>query len=226
MKLFYRGKTKDVYNLGNGRLLMRFKDDGTVNEDGKFDPGGNEVGISIAGIGKANLRLTEHFFKVLKQNNIPTHFISANIDDISMMVMAANIFGQGIEVICRFFAMGSFLRRYSSYINEYDALDRLIEFTVKDDRRGDPPITKETLNMLKIMENNQYDEIVSLTKKIGGIIKHEFDKKGATLLDIKFEFGIKDNSILLIDEISTGGMRASKDGRLLNPFEIIDLILA
>ena len=225
MELFYKGKTKDVYNLGDGLLLMKLKDDGTVNAKGEFDPGGNEVGITIEGMGKANLRLTEYFFRILKEHNIPTHFVSADIDNNSMTVQSANIIGQGIEVICRFAAAGSFVRRYGSYINEGEILDALIEFTLKDDERGDPPITKETLNMLKIIDNTQYDEIVRLTKKIGRIIKDEFNKKDATLLDIKFEFGIKDNNIILIDEISAGSMRVSKNGSILSPFDIINLIL-
>ena len=38
MKLKYRGKTKDVYELEDGNYLLKFKDDVT-GKDGVFDPG-------------------------------------------------------------------------------------------------------------------------------------------------------------------------------------------
>ena len=55
MKLTYAGKTKDVYALENGNVLLKFKDDCT-GKDGVFDPGENSVGLTIDGIGKANFQ--------------------------------------------------------------------------------------------------------------------------------------------------------------------------
>ena len=52
MKKLYAGKTKDVYALDNGNVLLKFKDDCT-GKDGVFDPGENSVGLTIEGIGKA-----------------------------------------------------------------------------------------------------------------------------------------------------------------------------
>jgi len=54
MKKIYEGKTKDVYALENGNVLLKFKDDCT-GKDGVFDPGENSVGLTIEGIGRANL---------------------------------------------------------------------------------------------------------------------------------------------------------------------------
>ena len=50
MNLLYKGKTKDVYALENGNVLLKFKDDCT-GKDGVFDPGENSVGLTIEGIG-------------------------------------------------------------------------------------------------------------------------------------------------------------------------------
>ena len=55
MKKIYEGKTKDVYSLDNGNVMLKFKDDCT-GKDGVFDPGENSVGLTIEGIGKANLK--------------------------------------------------------------------------------------------------------------------------------------------------------------------------
>ena len=65
MELKYTGKTKDVFALENGHYLLKFKDDVT-GKDGKFDPGENAVGLSIEGVGKANLRMSEYFFRAFK----------------------------------------------------------------------------------------------------------------------------------------------------------------
>ena len=54
MEKIYTGKTKDVFKLENGNVLLKFKDDCT-GKDGVFDPGENTVGLTIEGIGRANL---------------------------------------------------------------------------------------------------------------------------------------------------------------------------
>ena len=66
MKKIYEGKTKDVYALENGNYRLVFKDDVT-GEDGVFDPGANQVGLSIEGIGKTNLKVSVKFLKCWKK---------------------------------------------------------------------------------------------------------------------------------------------------------------
>ena len=117
MQLKYRGKTKDVYELEDGNFLLKFKDDVT-GVDGVFDPGANTVGLTMEGAGRAGLRLTKYFFEILNEKVIPTHYIDANIDEQTMTVRPAEVFGDGLEVICRFRAVGSFLRRYGLYAKE------------------------------------------------------------------------------------------------------------
>src|SRR5690606_34464938 len=122
MKLIYTGKTKDVYSLGNQEVLLKFKDDVT-GTDGVFDPGANTVGLSIAGAGKSGLKMTKHFFELLIANGIATHYVSADLDEVSMVVKSATMFGKGLEVICRYKAVGSFFRRYGAYCTEGQVLD-------------------------------------------------------------------------------------------------------
>lgn len=55
--LIYSGKTKDVFALDNGNYELKFKDDVT-GKDGVFDPGENAVGLSIAGVGDINVKMT------------------------------------------------------------------------------------------------------------------------------------------------------------------------
>ncbi|NLZ82529.1 MAG: phosphoribosylaminoimidazolesuccinocarboxamide synthase [Clostridiales bacterium] len=225
MSLVYKGKTKDVYALDDGNYLLKFKDDVT-GTDGQFDPGANTVGLSIEGSGKAGLRLTKHFFEKINAAGIPTHYVSADIDKTEMVVKKATMFGQGIEVICRYRAVGSFLRRYGKYANEGQALDAFVEVTLKDDDRNDPPIAEDALDMLGILSKDEYKILKELTQKISGIVKEDLAARGIELYDIKLEFGRvgEDKHIALIDEISGGNMRAFKDGLWIKPLELEKLM--
>lgn len=221
MKLTYQGKTKDVYQREDGNYVLKFKDDVT-GVDGVFDPGANTVGLSIEGAGKAGLKLTTYFFEQLNKQGIPTHFIDSHIDEQTMTVKPASVFGKGLEVICRYRAVGSFLRRYGLYAEENQPLDAFVEVTLKDDGREDPPITKDALAMLDILTTEEYETLKSLTQQIAGVIKDELAKKDIELYDIKFEFGRDQTTgdILLIDEISGGNMRAFKDGEYIEPLTL------
>lgn len=226
MELIYKGKTKDVYSLGNHEVLLKFKDDVT-GTDGVFDPGANTVGLTIAGAGKSGLKMTKHFFELLTENGIATHYVSADLDEVSMVVKSATMFGKGLEVICRYKAVGSFYRRYGAYCQEAQALDALIEVTIKDDERGDPTISEDTLAMLGILPVSDYQEIKVLTKQICGLIKADLATKGLDLYDIKLEFGRDKTTgeIMLIDEVSGGNMRVYRDGQYLVPLELEKIFL-
>lgn len=220
MQLIYQGKTKNVYKLENGNYRLKFKDDVT-SKDGVFDPGANHTGIKMKGAGHAALSLTKFFYEKLNKLGIPTHFVSASLDECTAEVLPATPFAEGVEVICRFRAVGSFLRRYGKYAKEGMCLDAFVEMTLKDDDREDPPISKEALNMLGIMKNEEYEEVVASTKKIAKIVYDELATQGLELYDIKFEFGrLADGQLVLIDEISGGNMRVYKDGKYVMPLDV------
>lgn len=226
MDLIYEGKTKNIYKGEDGNYLLKFKDDVT-GRDGVFDPGANQVGLSIEGMGNAGLRLTVYFFEILKKLGVSTHYVSSDIDNNIMTVKPATVFGKGLEVICRYKAVGSFIRRYGLYAKEGQDLNGYVEFTLKDDDRNDPLITKEGLEVLSILKNGEYETIVALTKKICYVIRGELAKKGLELYDIKLEFGrvAGEEKVVLIDEISAGNMRVYKNGKIVKPLELAKLIL-
>jgi phosphoribosylaminoimidazole-succinocarboxamide synthase len=224
MKLVYEGKTKTVFALDNGNYLLRFKDDVT-GTDGVFDPGANTVGLSIEGMGKGGLRLTTHFFELLKSGGIKTHYVKSDIENNSMEVLPASLFGNGIEVICRYKATGSFIRRYGLYAKEGQDLDGFVEVTLKDDDRQDPPITKDGLAILGILNNDEYESLKEQTLKICKIIKDELNKQNCELYDIKLEFGKNNGQVILIDEVSGGNMRVYKNGKVIQPLELVKIVL-
>ena len=218
-KLVYTGKTKNVFELENGNYLLKFKDDCT-GKDGVFDPGENSIGLTIEGVGDVNLRMSIYFFEKINAAGIRTHFVSADLENTTMEVLPAKVFGKGLEVICRHKAVGSFYRRYSEYIEEGADLPAYVETTFKNDEKGG-------LVVLGVMTEQQYEDIKAMTQKITQIVADDLKEKGLVLYDIKFEFGYdKDGQVMLIDEIASGNMRVYKDGQYIDPMTLSELFFA
>ena len=222
----YTGKTKDVYKLDNGNCLLKFKDDCT-GKDGVFDPGENAVGLTIAGVGDVNLRMSIYFFEKINAAGIRTHYVSANLEDTTMEVLPAKVFGKGLEVICRNKAVGSFIRRYGALIESGADLPSYVETTLKDDEKGDPLITKDALVAIGVMTDAQYEELKAMTRQITKIVADDLAEKGLELYDIKFEFGYDPQGrVMLIDEVASGNMRVYKDGEYIDPMTLNGLFFA
>ena len=225
MKKIYEGKTKDVYSLDNGNVMLKFKDDCT-GKDGVFDPGENTVGLKIDGIGKANLQTSVYYFELLKKAGIKTHYVSADVDNATMEVLPGKVFGHGLEVICRLVATGSFIRRYGEYMENGTRLEGgYVECTFKNDAKGDPLVTGEGLVALGIMTAEMFDSIKAQTLAITKIVADDLKTIGLDLWDIKFEFGYNGNEVILIDEIASGNMRVYKGDTIVEPVELTKLIL-
>ena len=230
MKLTYKGKTKDVYALENGNVMLKFKDDCT-GKDGVFDPGENSVGLTIDGIGRANLETSVYYFELCKKAGIKTHYVSADLENAMMEVLPAECFGKaqggnGLEVICRLVATGSFVRRYGEYIKNGTKLEGgYVECTFKNDEKGDPLVTGEGLVALGIMTPEMFESLKAQTLAITKIVADDLRTIGLDLWDIKFEFGYNNGEVILIDEIASGNMRVYKGDTIVDPVELTKLIL-
>ena len=224
MEKIYTGKTKDVYKLENGNVLLKFKDDCT-GKDGVFDPGENTVGLTIEGIGKANLKSSVYYFELLKKAGIKTHYVSADVENATMEVLPGKVFGHGLEVICRLVATGSFIRRYGEYIENGTPLKGgYVECTFKNDEKGDPLVTAEGLEALGVMSMEMFNSMKEQTLKITKVVADDLKSIGLDLWDIKFEFGYNGDEVILIDEIASGNMRVYKDGKIVDPIELTKYI--
>ena len=226
LKLLYTGKTKHGYELENGNVLLKFKDDCT-GKDGVFDPGENAVGLTIEGVGDVNLRMSIYFFEKINAAGIRTHYVSADLENTTMEVLPAKVFGKGLEVICRHRAVGSFYKRYSDYCELGQELPAYVETTFKNDALGDPLVTKDGLVDLGVMTAEQYDSLKAQTQAITKIVADDLKEKGLDLYDIKFEFGYDaEGKVMLIDEIASGNMRVYKDGEYVAPLTLHELFFA
>lgn len=221
MERIYQGKTKDVYAKEDGNIRLFFKDDMT-GKDGVFDPGENQVGLTVDGSGRSGLAVSQYFFEHLEANGIATHYLAADLDEKTMDVKKATVFGQGLEVICRFRAFGSFIRRYGAYIESGEPLASYVEVTIKDDERQDPVISEDALNLLGILKEDEYQIIKEKTIQISTLIKEELAAKGLDLYDIKLEFGrsVETGEVILIDELSGGNMRVFNGDQSVYPLDL------
>jgi len=224
VELIKQGKTKDVYRLQNGDYLLKFKDTVTGNESGESDPGGNLVVGSVAGVGSGALKMSVHYFELLKKQDVHTHYVSADLSKNEMVVKPAVGFGKGLEFVVRYQAAGSFVRRFGLYCKEGEKLPKVFEVTLKDDGRDDPPVTCEILVALGLMTAAQYEEVHNKTIKICDIVYDDLKGRGLELIDIKVEFGLVDGKVALIDEISPGNMRVYKQGEKLDYLTLAGLV--
>lgn len=222
MQKLYSGKTKDVLLRDDGNVLLYFKD--TVTGTGNvIDSGSNSVIGEVEGKGNASLRITTYFFNLLQTAGIPTHFISIGPEPNTLLVKRARSFN--LEIVCREKAWGSFIRRYGGFIKQGTPLPSLVEFTLKDDEREDPPITEDTLVALGIVTKDEIDYMKNTAKKATAVIKEELAKKDLDLIDIKYEFGEVDRKTVIIDEVSGDSMRVTRDGKVLLQKELAAALL-
>lgn len=224
-RLLVKGKTKDLYDIGNGQYKLYFKDDMT-GENGVFDPGANQVGLTVNGAGQAGLALSIYFFEMLNASGYNTHYISAALSQRTMVVKGATPLGtNGLEFVCRYVAMGSFIRRYGSIVEEGRALPAVVEVTIKSDIGGDPLINQDSLEALGVLNPGEYETLATLTKQTSNLIKNALATKGLELCDIKLEFG-RDTSgkLMIIDEFSGGNMRVRNGNEYVPPLELAQLV--
>lgn len=218
------GKTKTIFQNKDGLINILFKDSIT-GTNGEIDSGGNEVVGKMLDKGRASLIVSTYFFKKLETLGISTHYVSTDANLLTMIAERAEIFGNGLEFVCRRYAYGSFVRRYGDYIQKMEKLPYLVEVTIKDDERGDPLINDDAVVALGIMSLKELNEAKELTKKIAQIIELDLREKDLKLIDLKLEFGKIDEKIVLIDEISGDCMRVEKGGVLLNQVELYEAFI-
>jgi len=208
------GKTKDVVINNDGTCTFTFKDD-ACGEDGVFNPGANAVGLTIDGKGRASLLLSQHFFPILTNGGVNSHYISADVKSGTMTCQHLAILP--VEFIWRDKAWGSFCKMYG--VEQGFPLGGLIEATMKDDALGDPRLNREACVLLGKMTDKQYEECDTLTRKIGRILQEELAKYDLVLIDFKVEFGVDSaGNIRLADEVSGDIWRVlDKSGKSVTP---------
>lgn len=191
LDLLYEGKAKKVYRTDNEDvLIVDYKDDATA-----FN--GQKKG-TIVGKGAINNRMTNHIFKLIEKEGVPTHLIE-EISDRETAVKKVEIVP--LEVIVRNVAAGSFSKRMGVEEGR-KLLCPILEFSYKDDDLGDPFINDYYALALGLATQEEIDTITKYTKKVNEVMLKYFDSLGIDLIDFKIEFGRYKGQIILADEVS------------------------
>ena len=199
-KPLYEGKAKILYKgPEDGTIIQYFKDDATAYNAQKKD--------SIYQKGVLNNQISAHLLPALGHIGIPHHFIE-RINLREQLVHQVEIVP--IEVIVRNVAAGSICSRLG--LEEGTDLPApLIEFCLKDDALGDPVVAREHITLMGLADDDELDEIVSMTHRVNDFLSGLFFGIGVRLIDFKLEFGrLEDEDgyrIVLADEISPDNCR-------------------
>ena len=194
-KKLYEGKAKIIYATSDKNLVIQyFKDDATA-----FN---NQKKSTIEGKGVLNNRISEHILSNLNQIGIKNHLVK-RLNMREQLVKLVDIIP--IEFIVRNIATGSLTKRLG--IEDGTVLDYpLIEYCLKDDKLGDPNISREHILAFNWLNAIQLDLVDENLKRLNDFLLGLFRGVGIKLVDFKVEFGFTHesgkNHIILADEIS------------------------
>lgn len=191
MEPIYEGKAKRLFTTDNpDELLMEFKDDATAFNGEKH--------AQFANKGQMNHEISKHLYKLLEQKGVPTHHVR-DVDEIRVIVKRVEIVP--IEMVIRNVVAGSLSKRTG--LDEGHVLERpIVETYYKDDDLGDPIITTEHIDLLKLCTPTELAEMERLSLQVNDVLLEVFASAGIRLIDFKLEFGRNGDQILLADEIS------------------------
>ena len=216
LKLFNRGKVRDIYDLGDKLLLV------ASDRISAFDV---ILPTLIPDKGKILTRLSAFWFDVMK-DIVPHHLISTRVDEFppecqphkaelegrSMLVKKS--LPAPVECIVRGYLVGSGWKDYqqSGAVCGIPLPQGLVEAS-RVDRPIFTPSTKAPVGAHDV--NITFDEMTSkigrkraekmrdATIAIYSRARDLAEKKGILIADTKLEFGIEGDDILLIDELLT-----------------------
>ena len=191
MNQIYEGKAKKVFATENDDfVIVEYKDDATA-----FN--GQKKG-TIVGKGVVNNKVSNHFFKLLENNGVPTHYVE-QLSDRETVVKKVEIVP--VEVIIRNKAAGSFTKRVG--VEEGTQLKcTILEYSYKNDDLGDPLINSYYVRALGLATDEEMESIKDYSFKINEILTKYLKGLGIELIDFKLEFGRFKGDIILADEIS------------------------
>ncbi|MFH1336980.1 MAG: phosphoribosylaminoimidazolesuccinocarboxamide synthase [Candidatus Zixiibacteriota bacterium] len=219
--LFAKGKVRDVYDLGDKLLIV------ATDRISAFDV---VLPTGIPGKGKVLTQMSLFWFYLVK-NVAESHLITSNVDEYpeelkkyrdilekrSMLVKKAK--RVDVECVVRGYIAGSLWKEYKSQalLGKSDTIDlygiQLPSHLVESERLPYPiftPTTKAeeghdlglTLDQVKKMVGEK--TALDLRSKSIQVYKKAADyaeRRGMIIADTKFEFGILDGRMILIDEI-------------------------
>lgn len=200
----YKGKVRDVYSLGTDLLLM----------------------IATDRISAFDVILPEGIpFKGQVLNQIANYFLDATADIVPnwkiaevdpMVTVGLRCEPLRVEMIIRGYLAGSAWRDYAAGCREICGVklpeglrqnqklpEPIITPTTKADTGHDLNISADEIVAQGLMSRSELDTVCDYTRQLFARGTEMAADKGLVLVDTKYEFGMHDGRVTLIDEIHT-----------------------
>ena len=200
----YHGKVRDVYTIGDDLMVMVATD-----RISAFDV------ILPKGIP----------YKGQVLNQIAAYFLDASAEIVPNWKMAVpdpmatvglKAEGVPVEMIIRGYLTGSAWREYKAGVREICGVklpdgmkenqkfdEPIITPTTKAAEGHDENISREEIIRQGLVSEEHYKVMEDYTRKLFQLGSKMAKDKGLILVDTKYEFGIRDGKVILIDEIHT-----------------------
>ena len=199
----YKGKVRDNYYF-NKQILMV-----TSDRVSAFD----HVLGSIPFKGQILSDIATFWFNKTK-DIVPNHFIES-VDPQVLLVKEAKPLP--VEVIVRKYITGSLWRDYENskhHVYDLDFGDNLIKnqkfdtpiltpSTKEEYGKHDMPISKKEIINQKLVAKDIYEQAEKYALQLFSEGEKWASKQGLILVDTKYEFGLVDDELIVIDEIHT-----------------------
>jgi phosphoribosylaminoimidazole-succinocarboxamide synthase len=214
--LLHRGKVRDIYDLGDSLLIV------ATDRISAFDV---VLPTPIPDKGKILTKLTLFWLNFLK-DIVENHLITANIDEYpevlkkhrdvlegrSMIVRKAKVFP--VECIVRGYITGSAMKEYLKTgmvcgihlppgLKEADKLPEPIFTPSTKAELGSHDVNITFEEMIKIVGEETAEALKELSLKLYKTASSYAEERGIIIADTKFEFGLHDGKVILVDEVLT-----------------------
>jgi phosphoribosylaminoimidazole-succinocarboxamide synthase len=203
-KSFYKGKVRDVYNIGNEKLVMIASD--RISAFDVVLPKG------IPYKGQVLNQIAAIFLKATA-DIVPNWLLASPHPMVSVGLLCAPY---KVEMVIRGYLAGHAAREYKAGkrsvcgvqlpegLKENDKLPfPIITPTTKAAEGHDEDISREAIIAQGIVSEDEYKKLEDSTLKLYARGTEIAATKGLILVDTKYEFGNYNNEIYLIDEIHT-----------------------
>ena len=193
------GKTKIVYENpeDENTVYLFFKDDITAGDGLKHDV--------IQGKAMLDWQVSRDCFEYLNRVGVPTHYISSPQERVFLVKKLDRKID--LEVVSRRVATGSIVQwRGDEEGIRFDPV--ITQFHYKDDPLHDPMLDDRYVDyLIEAKGSQEYAIMRQLNAEIIVHLERAFAHFNIQLIDIKLEYGIIENQVHLIDEISGGSFR-------------------
>jgi len=200
----YKGKVRDVYTINNKFLVMVASD--RISAFDVVLPKG------IPYKGQVLNQLAEYFLNATR-DVVPNWLLATPHPSVSVGKMCQPF---KVEMVIRGYLAGHAARTYNSGLRmlcgvtlpeglkENDKLpEPIITPTTKASEGHDEDISKEEIIKQGIVSKEHYEQLEKYTRALYARGQEMANKMGLILVDTKYEFGLHDGKICLMDEIHT-----------------------